>query len=62
MVNFNSPIPHSIAPYQNVRHVQFGIFLSLDEIKPISVMHALIDCPELVEAGKWKDRGLMDLR
>ncbi|CAF4657950.1 unnamed protein product, partial [Rotaria magnacalcarata] len=61
MVYFNSQIADSIAPYRNVRRVQFGI-LSPDEIKRMSVTNPPIEHPELMEGGKPKDRGLMDPR
>jgi len=61
MVYFNSQIADSIAPYRNVRRVQFGI-LSPDEIRRMSVTNPPIEHPELMEGGKPKERGLMDPR
>lgn len=61
MVYFDSQIADSIAPYRNVRRVQFGI-LSPDEIKRMSVTHPPIVHPELMEGGKPKRQGLMDPR
>ncbi|CAF3992224.1 unnamed protein product, partial [Rotaria sp. Silwood1] len=61
MVYFNSQIADSIAPYRNVRRVQFGI-LSPDEIKRMSVTNPPIEHPELMEGGKPKERGPMDPR
>jgi DNA-directed RNA polymerase II subunit RPB1 len=61
MVHFNSQIADSIAPYRNVRRVQFGI-LSPDEIRRMSVTNPPIEHPELMEGGKPKERGLMDPR
>ena len=61
MVYFNSSIADSIAPYRNVRRVQFGI-LSPDEIRRMSVTNPPIEHPELMEGGKAKERGLMDPR
>ena len=61
MVYFNSSIADSIAPYRNVRRVQFGI-LSPDEIRRMSVTNPPIEHPELMEGGKPKERGLMDPR
>ncbi len=61
MVYFNSQIADSIAPFRNVRRVQFGI-LSPDEIRRMSVTHPPIEHPELMEGGKPKERGLMDPR
>ena len=61
MVDFNSSIADSIAPYRNVRRVQFGI-LSPEEIRRMSVTNPPIEYPELMEGGKPKERGLMDPR
>jgi hypothetical protein len=51
MVYFKSHIADSIAPYRNLRRVQFGI-LSSDEIKHTSVTNPPIEHPELMERGK----------
>jgi DNA-directed RNA polymerase II subunit RPB1 len=61
MVYFNSQICDSVAPYRDVRRVQFGI-LSPDEIRRMSVTNPPIEHPELLEAGKPKMQGLMDPR
>ena len=50
-----------MAPYRNVRRVQFGI-LSPDEIKRLSVTNPPIEHAELMEGGKAKEGGLLDPR
>jgi hypothetical protein len=54
MVYFNSQISDSIAPYKNVRRVQFGI-LSSDETRRMSVTNSPIEHPELMEGGNQKN-------
>ncbi|CAF1186930.1 unnamed protein product [Rotaria sp. Silwood1] len=61
MVYFNSQINDSVAPYRDVRRIQFGI-LSPDEIRRMSVTYPSIEFPELFQEGKPKLQGLLDPR